>query len=96
MLSIIQSPQFENDLIDIWLYVAEDQPLNADRLLDRFSKVFIRLAEMPNIGKSRSELGTAISSFPIANFNIYYRVHNNQLELIRLLSASRDINYIEW
>lgn len=35
MLTLVKAPKAESDLIDIWLYVSEDQPINADRLLDR-------------------------------------------------------------
>ena len=38
MLKLIKAPLAEADLIDIWLYVAEDQPVNADRLLDRLDE----------------------------------------------------------
>jgi hypothetical protein len=39
------------DLIDIWLHIAQDNPAAADRLLDRFEDVFIRLAETPPMGR---------------------------------------------
>lgn len=35
MQSVIKSPEAEEDLIDIWLYIAEDSPVNSDRFLDR-------------------------------------------------------------
>lgn len=40
MLTLVKSPKAEEeeeDLIDIWLYIAEDQPVNADRFLDRLN-----------------------------------------------------------
>lgn len=37
MLTLITAPKAEVDLIDIWLYVSEDQPVNADRLLERLA-----------------------------------------------------------
>ena len=30
MLELEVSPEAENDLLEIWLYIAEDQPTNAD------------------------------------------------------------------
>lgn len=38
MLTPIKVPLAEEDLIEIWLYVAEDQPVNEDRLLDRLDE----------------------------------------------------------
>ena len=34
VLTLIKAPQAEADLIDIWLYVSEDHPINADKLLE--------------------------------------------------------------
>jgi toxin ParE1/3/4 len=35
MLMLETSPEAEADLVDIWLYIANDQPNSADRFLDR-------------------------------------------------------------
>ena len=34
MLKIYKSPEAENDLDEIWLYIAQDNPDCADKLLD--------------------------------------------------------------
>ena len=96
MLELIKSPQSESDLIDIWLYVVEDQPVNADRLLDRLNEAVLRLAEMPGMGVDRPDLVDGLKSFPVGNYVIYYRIKCNSLELVRVLSASRDIDNISW
>jgi plasmid stabilization system protein ParE len=51
MLTLIKAPKAEVDLIDIWLYVAEDQPVNADRLLDRLNDAALSLAETPGMSR---------------------------------------------
>ncbi len=38
MPTLIISPEAEQDLIDIWLYIAEDQPVNADHFLERLQE----------------------------------------------------------
>ncbi len=35
MPTLTTSPEAEQDLLDIWRYIAEDSPVNADRFLDR-------------------------------------------------------------
>ena len=96
MLTLIKSPASEEDLIDIWLYVAEDQPVNADRLLDRLQEVMIKLAEMSKMGVDRSELIEGLRSYPVGNYILYYRIKGDVLELVRVLSSSRDIDRIAW
>ncbi|MGK0441122.1 MAG: toxin ParE1/3/4 [Pseudohongiellaceae bacterium] len=67
MLTLIKSPQSEADLIDIWLYVSEDQPINADRFLDRLHDGIMLLVEAPNMGVDRPALANDIKSFPVDN-----------------------------
>jgi toxin ParE1/3/4 len=96
MLSLIKSPTSEEDLIDIWLYIAEDQPVNADRLLDRLNEAMIKLTEMPKMGVERSELIKGLRSYPVGKYILYYRIKDNDLEVVRVLSSSRDIDSIDW
>ena len=56
MPSLIISPEAEQDLLDIWLYIAEDSPVNADRFLDRLEGKALKLAEFTEIGIDRPEL----------------------------------------
>jgi plasmid stabilization system protein ParE len=96
MLSLIKSPTSEEDLIDIWLYIAEDQPVNADRWLDRLNEAMINLTEMPKMGVERSELIKGLRSYPVGKYILYYRINGDQLEIVRVLSSSRDVENIEW
>ncbi|WP_181389816.1 type II toxin-antitoxin system RelE/ParE family toxin [Leucothrix pacifica] len=96
MLTLIKAPQAEADLIDIWLYVAEDQPVNADRLLDQLHEAAHLIAETPKMGVIRPSLGSDIRSFPVGNYILYYRIKSETLELVRVLSASRDVDSLNW
>ena len=50
------SPEAEADLLDIWMYIANDQLLRADRYLDKLQEKILRLAEYPGMGLDRPEL----------------------------------------
>lgn len=96
MLTLSKSPKAEADLIDIWLYIAEDQPVNADRLLDRFNIAVHALAETPAMGVERPNLSQGLRCFPVGNYILYYRVNSSDLELVRVLSAFRDVGSLNW
>jgi|TARA_B110000211_G_C14069419_1_gene549261 plasmid stabilization system protein ParE len=96
MLRLVKAPRAEADLIDIWLYVAEDQPINADRLLDRLNDAALLIADTPEMGVDRSVLSTDLKSFPVDNYIVFYRVKPDVLELVRVLSSSRDISSVDW
>lgn len=94
MLKLIISPEAELDLMAIWLYIAEDNPVNADRFLDKISQKYHWLAEHPEAGKSRNELAENLYSFPIKRYMLYYRINHEAMELVRVLHSSRDINQV--
>ena len=96
MLTLIKSPPSEEELIDIWSYIAEDQPLNADRFLNRLHDSMLRLAETPKMGVERPELIKGLRSYPVGSYLLYYRINNTQLEIVRVLSASRDVENVDW
>lgn len=56
MARIIRAPAAESDAVEIWSYIAEDNPRAADRLLDRFDRVCRTISRQPQLGKSVEEL----------------------------------------
>ncbi|MET0355420.1 MAG: type II toxin-antitoxin system RelE/ParE family toxin [Cellvibrio sp.] len=89
---ILISPQAEEDLVDIWLYIAADSPDNADRFLDYIYQQARHLAELPQSGKLRPELAPDLRSFPVAKYLLFYREQNSNIELVRVLHAARDLD----
>ncbi len=92
MLKLVKSLRAESDLVDIWLYIAEDQPLNANRFLDKLNNAIESLVESPAMGVDRPELGDSVKSFPIGNYAVFYRVSDVELEVVRVLSSFQDID----
>ncbi len=91
MLELETSPDAEEDLLGIWLHIAEDQPFNADRYLDKLQEKALKLAEFPDLGRDRSELVKGLKSFPVDRYNLYYQITDTKLILVRVLRADRDI-----
>ena len=91
MTEIITRPEADADLIEIWIYIAEDSSSAADRLLDRINNIYQIVAENPMMGQSREHLAPGLRSFPMGNYLIFYRPVENGIEIVRVLNASRDI-----
>jgi len=68
----LKRPEAENDLVDIWLYIALDNPSNADRFLDRIQESCLALANFPQMGTKRDELKTGLRSHTIGRYLIFY------------------------
>lgn len=94
MLSLIISPEAEQDLIEIWYYIAEDSPINADRFLDKLAEKYLWLTEFPKAGVLRKELGVGLHSFPVDRYILFYRKNDNALEHVRVLHSSREVKLI--
>jgi len=88
---ILRSPRARLDLIDIWTYIAQDNPDAADGVLDRFEEIMRRLSERPLMGRGRPELVEALRSFSVGNYIIFYLPNDEGIEIIRVLSGYRDI-----
>lgn len=95
-MKFLKSERAEEDLIDIWLYIAEDQPVNADRFLDKLNETVVALADTPGMGVDRPGLGAGIKSFPVGKYILYYRMMQDVLEIVRVLSAYRDVGNLNW
>jgi toxin ParE1/3/4 len=88
---IFKRPRAETDLVDIWRYIAQDSPANADRMLDRIGDTPARLAAMPFMGQARFELAPGLRMFPIGNYLIFFRLIQDGIEVIRVLHGKRNI-----
>lgn len=91
MPQLLKRPQAEEDLLDIWRHIARDNPDAADAWVDQLGETAWRLAENPEIGTTREELLPGIRSFPVGNYILFYQTIDDGIELIRILSAYRDL-----
>jgi len=91
MPRLLKRPEAESDLEEIWWYIAQDSPHNADRFLDRIHESCLALADYPQMGSSRNELKTGLRSQPVGNYLIFYFPLEDGVDIIRVLHGSRDI-----
>ncbi len=91
MGQILQSPSARNDIIEIWLYIAQDDPDAADRLVATIDAKLDLLSDSPNMGKAREELAPSLRSFPCGNYLLFYRPIAQGIELVRVAHGARDI-----
>src|SRR3989304_10024321 len=85
------SDHARDDLDEIWLYNAADDPTAADRFIDKLIRKIGTLADSPGVGPWRPELAPDLRSFPIGSFLILYRPAPDTIEVIRILSSHRDL-----
>jgi toxin ParE1/3/4 len=91
MATVIVSPQAERDMLAIWVYIAQDSRVAADKLLSSLEKKFATLAEMPGIGRERSELLVNLRSLPLRKYVVFYRPIEGGVEIVRVIHGARDL-----
>lgn len=80
------------DLEEIWLYIAADNVTAADLLLDELYEHITRLAAQPGLGHLREDLcSESLRFWPVRHYLIIYRVPEQQIEVVRVLSGYRNI-----
>ena len=95
MKPFILTPRAEQDIGDIWDYIADDNIEAADRVLDAVENALHRIAKNPGIGHMREELADRRHRFLLVySYLIVYRSETKPLQVIRILHAARDVQNI--
>lgn len=96
MASILITPAAENDLVNIWLYIARDDQDAADRVYQAAEKTFDSLLAAPRMGtlyQAKRPRLKGMRLFLISKFHnyvIHYREHPQGIEIVRVLHAHMD------
>ena len=86
------SPKAEEDLTEIWEYIARDSFDAADRWIGRLREAFETIARSPGIGHKRSDLtDSAILFWPVGAYLILYRIQKRRVEIAAVTQGARDI-----
>ena len=95
MKRFILTPRANQDVNDIWDYIADDNIEAADRVLEALDKAMVRLAKNPGIGHFREEpMDKRHRFFLVYSYLIVYRHETKPLQIIRVLHAARDVQSI--
>jgi toxin ParE1/3/4 len=89
MPDIRRTAQAEEDLIDLWQYVTQDNPGAADRLLDEIEDKCALLAANPQLGPARPDIAADCRYFPVGRYLILYRLIPDGIEVVRVVQGSR-------
>jgi toxin ParE1/3/4 len=92
MLPIIRTDRADEDLIDIWTYIAEENPNAADRVLDAIEGRWLQLARHPYSGMARDDIAPGIRHLVAGQYLTLYRIHRESIEIIRVLHGRRKID----
>lgn len=91
MLLIQRTAQAEEDLIELWIYIAQDNPHAADRVLDEIEERFLMLADNPLMGRLRPDIAPELRYFISGKYLILYHLLHGGIEIVRVVHGARNL-----
>jgi toxin ParE1/3/4 len=82
----------EQDLEDIWVYLAQNNQILADRQVANILNRLPMLAQFPDMGQMRDDLSEQLRSFPVKPYVVFYIKLDDGIEVVRIVHQSRDID----
>ena len=92
LAKIVISDRADNDLLDIWAFVAADSISAADRLLDLIEERWQQLRRNPRSGVARNDIADGVRHLVASSYLILYRISGDDIEIVRVLHASRRLS----
>lgn len=91
MVSIKRTRQAEIDLLEIWRFIAEENPVAADNLVRKLDQRSLALLEQPKMGMVRPDVAKDMRQLLVGNYLILYRILGHDIEIVRYLHGARDL-----
>jgi toxin ParE1/3/4 len=70
----------EQDLVEVWLHIAENDARAADRMLADIDDKCRLLALQPELGPARDDIAPGLRFFPVRRYLILYRAREDGIE----------------
>lgn len=87
-MTVVWTPEAEQDRADIWDYIAADNPGAAVRMDELFSDAAARLAEHPKIGRMGRISGTR-ELVPHESYRLVYEIDGDTVWVLALVHTAR-------
>ena len=88
-------PKSEDDLIEIWTYIAQHDQGAADRLLDLIDDRLRLLESHPKLGRLRPDIAPTVRMVWVRTYAILYRLTGPDIEVVRVVHGARRLDRLE-
>lgn len=88
---IVRTARADEDLIEIWLWIARDDQAAADRVLDAIEARWSQRAAHPHSGPPRDDILPGLRHLVAGQHLVLYRVEAATVRVLRVLHGRRRI-----
>ncbi len=95
MARVMLAQNAQTDLLEAWLYIAEENEPAANRLLDTIDRDAHTLLLQPLMGRARLELADCVRSWPTSTpYILFYLADDEGIFVLRVLHHARDVRQV--
>jgi len=95
MTNVLFSDSAKSDLLEAWLFIAEESIDAADGVIEAIYQEAQILSLQPLMGRVRSELAQDIRSWPTSTrYILFYVPSEDGVKVVRILHHARDITNV--
>lgn len=95
MGTVLFAQSAQTDLLEAWLFIAEENLNAADRVLDTIEQEAKILTTQPLMGRVRPDLAEGIRSWPTStSYILFYVAQTDGITVIRVLHHARDVQRV--
>jgi len=87
-MMVVWTPEAQQDRVDVWEYIAADNPRAAARMDELFSDAAARLAEHPLLGQPGTISGTR-ELIPLESYRLVYEIDGETVWILTLVHTAR-------
>ena len=94
MRTCLISSEASKDLDQIFDYFASNNVEAGENFVIAFEKKCEKLLQFPKMGKSYKDIEPSLRGVPLDNYIILYRLMDNGVEIVRVVSGYRNLEYL--
>jgi toxin ParE1/3/4 len=95
MIEIRWREDAEDDLVEIWRFIAAENAAAADRHIERTRIATRRLAHFPDSGHSRDDLPAGCRVINVRSYLIVYRLTIDIVEILAVQHGARSFGHLQ-
>lgn len=93
-MKLERTAQAEIDLIEIWQFIAKENPVAATKILKSLDARSHELLRNPKFGPARPDIKSDYRHLVNGNYLILYRIKTNTIEIVRYLHGAKDLRIL--
>jgi toxin ParE1/3/4 len=94
MKKFIIAPTASRDLNKIADYFLTVNVTAGEKLFQFFNQKIKQLTQFPLMGRSYNHIKPSLRGLPMKGYIIFYRVSNDQIEIIRVVNGHQNLSYL--